>query len=182
MNRASVLAISHLLALGLGYGAHLAWSGMDRQSQSTPALTAKHEPTSGTTSSPGRTAEAGDAQWSATDCRQAWRALQHADLPPRELMALRDQLIRHWAARDLHATLIAWSDANSLEHDLSNRFGEFVVGHEEEMLEWIKSGDFGDDGPVLLRRLLSETKDRNPDLLQKLRPKLPAGVRFGTDQ
>ena len=180
MNRASILAISHLLALGLGYGAHLAWSGFDRQAPTEPSAAAKPESATATISTPVRPpAAAGSAQWSAMDCRQAWRALQHSDLPPRELMALRDQLIRHWASRDLHAALIAWSDANSLEHDLSNRFGEFIVGHEEEMLEWIKSGDFGADGPVLLRRLLSETKDRNPDLLQKLRPKLPAGVESG---
>jgi hypothetical protein len=182
MNRASVLAISHLLALGLGYGAHRAWSGIDRQSDSAPPLTAKQEPASGTISTPGRTtAAAGSAQWSAMECRQAWLALRHSDLPPRELMALREQLIRHWASRDLHAALCAWSDADSLEHDLSNRFGEFVVGHEEEMLEWIKAGDFGADGPVLLRRLLSDTEDRNPDLLEKLRPKLPEGFHRGGD-
>lgn len=178
MKRALLLAISHLLVLGLGYGANLAWSGIGRESRPEPAAAAKSEPASGAISaavlSP---AASGSAQWSAMDCRQAWRALQHSDLPPRELMALRDQLIRHWASRDLHTALIAWSDANSLETDLSNRFGAFVIGHEEEMLDWIKSGDFGADGPVLLRRLLSETKDRNPDLLQKLRPKLPKGFQ-----
>jgi hypothetical protein len=69
-----------------------------------------------------------------------------------------------------------------LESDPSTCFGKFIVGHEEEMLEWIKSGDFGADGPTLLRMLLSETKDRNPDLLQKLRPKLPEGVRYAGSQ
>lgn len=178
MNRAIPLAISHLLVLGLGFGAHLSLSGTHRQSHSVPALPVKPESASGTTSTPVRTtAAAGDAQWSSADCRQAWRAIQHSDLPPRELMALRDQLIRHWASRDLHAALIAWSHANSSEFDLGNRFGEFVSGHEEKMLDWIKSGDFGADGPAYLRMLMSETKDRNPDVLQKLRAKLPKGVR-----
>ena len=180
MNRAIPLAISHLLALGLGYGGHRAWSGNDWQSHAAPSAAAKPESAPGAKTPPLRTAAAaGGQQWSATDCRLAWRALPHSDLPPRELLALRDQLIRQWASRDLRAALIAWSDANSPTFDLGPRFGKLVIGREEEMLDWIKSGDFGADGPEYLRMLLSETKDRNPDLLHQLRPKLPAGVRDG---
>ena len=75
--------------------------------------------------------------------------------------------------RDLRPALIAWSDLETLNStDVSNAIQRAFDGHEEEMLEWIISGDFGLDGSELLFALSHRMTDKNPSLLMKLMPRV----------
>lgn len=170
--RTLILILSHALLLGAGYGWHRAVSGPGGEVSPAPVESAVVKAPERKPGSVSR--EAGEAPWSARECRKAWHALKGSQVPPAELAMLRQRILREWAAKDLRPALIAWSDAETLNSsDVSNAIQRAFDGREEEMLGWIKAGDFGLDSPQLLYALASRMEDKDPVLMLKLMPKVP---------
>jgi hypothetical protein len=174
MKRISLLIASHALLLAAGFGWHRAVAGRQpgppppaRQEIPLTTKPVEREPGSVTT-------VMGEAPWTGAECRKAWHALKGSGIPPAEITALRQRILREWAMRDLRPALIAWSDLETLNAtEISNSLQRAFDGHEEEMLEWIKSGDFGLDGSELLFALTNRMTYKNPALLMKLMPGIP---------
>lgn len=174
MKRISLLIASHVLLLAAGYGWHRSAAGRQPappppawQESPVAAKPVERQPGSVTT-------VMGEAPWTGGECRKAWHALKGSGIPPAEIAALRQRILREWAMRDLRQALIAWSDLETLRSsDISNSLQRAFDGHEEEMLEWINSGDFGLDGSELLFALSDRMTHQNPSLLMNLMPKIP---------
>jgi hypothetical protein len=173
MKRISLLIASHALLLAAGYGWHRSVAG--RQPEPPPPARQESAAAKPVERKPGSvTTVMGEAPWTGGECRKAWQALKGSGIPPAEIAALRQRILREWSMRDLRPALIAWSDMETLNStDVSNSIQRAFDGHEEEMLEWINSGDFGLDGSELLFALSHRMTDKNPSLLMKLMPKIP---------
>jgi hypothetical protein len=174
MKRIFLLIVSHALLLGAGYGWHRAVAGRQAEPpppapQEVPVATKPVARELGSV-----TTVMGEAPWTGGECRKAWNALKGSGIPPAEMAELRQRILREWAMKDLRPALIAWSDQETLNAtEISNAIQRAFDGHEVEMLEWIKSGDFGLDGSELLFALTNRMSYKNPGLLMKLMPDLP---------
>lgn len=174
MNRAIPLVLTHLLVFGAGYGWHRFSTIGDRRTTHDPVETPDPVPKVAVRS-PGVVSQVmGESPWSGGQCRKAWQALKHADIPVAEKAELRQRILREWAMRDLRSALIALSDRQTLNStEISNTLQRAFDGHEEEMLDWIKAGEFGLDGSELLSALVDRVSYNNPPLLLKMLPMLP---------
>ena len=183
MQRLLLLIATHALVLGVGYGWHRATAVPDPPP--TAAATSPARPAAKPTVREARSVsdQPGESPWSASECRKAWQALNHAGLPPTELAILRSKILAEWAAKDLRSALIAWSDLGRPKPEglwvaggmmapgpLIDR-GFSFYGHEEELLDWINAGDFGLDSGQLLGILTD--RSMRPELMRKLLPKVP---------
>lgn len=104
-----------------------------------------------------------------------------AKLSPEEIVEARQRIWQEWLKKDPRGALILYAEENTIS-PYANNFGLFCnwfVGREEEVLGWITGGDFGFDGPVLLKGWADAMVIQNPNLLVQLLPKLPAESRDG---
>ena len=183
MQRLPLLIVTHALVLGVGYGWHRATAVPDPPPAVALTISA-HPAAKPTVREVGRVSDPpGESPWSASECRKAWQALDHAGLSPTELAMLRSKILAELAAKDLRSALIAWSDLGRPKPEgcwvgggalasgpLIDR-GFSFDGREEELLDWINAGDFGLDSGQLLGILTG--RSMRPELMQKLLPKVP---------
>lgn len=176
MSRSLLLLITHLLVLAAGYGWHRAATAPNETPPPAPAVRPEPPAPKPVERKPGSvTTLAGEAPWTGSQCRKAWYALRGSNLAPAEIAELRHRILREWAMKDLRSALIAWSDVATLNDcDISNAIQRSFDGHEEELLAWIKAGDFGLDGSAVLLALTFRINHSNPALTLKLVPGVPA--------
>lgn len=176
---AILLLLSHAALLGAGYAVHRSLAH-DAPVAATPAPPPPPpaEPPPKPREITGVSSVAGEGPWTATECRKAWRALKGAPLPPEQLAALREMILREWLGKDLRSALIAWSDDGTIPPMAVNMVKtRFLAGHEEELLDSIVAGDFGTDSAEVLRIWNSRVAEKNPGLVLDLAKKIPAEFR-----